>query len=297
LFELVRHNAEDIRNKALAGDYPVLQFLPVLETSGFIVKGFSHLISGYPKSGKTTLLAPLTHDWSIQGDAVLYFTEEPELAWAERLRSTTEGWNNVNLVFALGSTLGSILEVIEDGTDTVVIVDTIRLLGFNDENDNAEINRVLSPLISLCREKNQTLILAHHTRKTGGNYGMAAAGGHAIVGIVDIVLEVSRVPKQEDRRRLRGWGRIIEVPDIVYEYDGKTLTVLESVTELEEEALSILTSIPARTRAILKQMDDPKPSLRGLTYALERLAKRGKIERHPPIDEGSQPGVVYQWSV
>ena len=91
----------------------------------------------------------------------------------------------------------------------MVILDTIRLLQLRDENDNSQINLALTPLIALCRNLHKTLILAHHTRKGSGDYGEAAAGSHAFLGIVDVAVELHRDRNVDRRRIIRGWGTVI----------------------------------------------------------------------------------------
>ena len=105
----------------------------------------------------------------------------------------------------------------------MVIVDTVRLLRLQDENNNSEVNLALTPIIALCRERGQTLILSHHTKKAGGDFGVAAAGGHAFLGIVDVGLELMRDANVPERRRLRGWGRIVDVPELLFEKRGSLL--------------------------------------------------------------------------
>jgi hypothetical protein len=53
-----------------------LRYLPLLGREGYIIKGFTHLISGYAKAGKTQLLAQVVGEW--QEEPVLWFTEEPQ---------------------------------------------------------------------------------------------------------------------------------------------------------------------------------------------------------------------------
>jgi hypothetical protein len=165
-----RVSAGDLQRQALSGDIPPIEKLPLLGDSALspFVGEWAHLLSGYPKTGKTELLVRLAMEWSRAGLPVPYITEEPELVWAARLARLPEGFENVQLIFGMGYTQADVEGSIVAGDERIVIVDTIRLLRIGDENDNSSLNTALTPLITLCRGKKQTLIMAHHTRKGGG---------------------------------------------------------------------------------------------------------------------------------
>lgn len=296
-----RVNAGELQRQALDPNRPPIPYLPLLGKDGFIVNGFSHLLASYPKCGKTTLLAQMVLDWSGAGTQVLYLTEEPQLAWEERLRDLPAGWDDVSFIFALGMDYKAILQAIKGGDEEVVIIDTLRLLGIADENDNACASRAQIPLIMLCRNKKQTLIFAHHTNKVGGNYGKAIAGAHAIFGNVDIALELQNDGHSPKRRKLKGYGRIIEVPELIYELQGKELVALGSPEDLSLEELKggfqdVLSGDWQKTQELITAIEDPRPSTPHALKALEVLVRDGVGERNPPIGTGSKKGGKgYQW--
>ena len=212
-----RVNAGELQRQVLEeGVSPLehLSFLGQTVKSPFVC-GFSHLLSAYPKTGKTELLVRLAAEWSATKSKVLYLTEEPTMVWKARLWSLPSSFENVDLMFALGAPGAEIEEAMKADDDDIVVLDTIRLLGLKDEKDNAEIIRVLTPLIKACREGEKTSIFTHHTRKGGGEYGEAASGGHAFLGIVDIGLEVDRVYGVKNRRQVTGLGRIVDIPRLM----------------------------------------------------------------------------------
>ena len=51
-----------------------IPYIPLLGMDGFIVKGWSHIMAAYPKTGKTELIS----SWidTLEDDKVLCFTEE-----------------------------------------------------------------------------------------------------------------------------------------------------------------------------------------------------------------------------
>ena len=266
-----------------------------------IIRGLSHLLSGYPKSGKTELLSRLVSEWSEQGLKVLYLTEEPRTIWEARLGTFAGGFDNVELIFAIGAGRSTIQQLIENGDEDVVVVDTLRLLMLADENDNSIINRELTPLIAVCRAGGQTIVIGHHNRKGGGDHGEAAAGGHAFLGIVDVGLELERYGQAANRRRIKGQGRIFQVPELVYELQGdSTMKLLGDpqhlgLQQVKERAISCLTTDWQPTMEIRKAISEPRPSDDQLTNALTELAVEGSVERDPPISDGPKPGKTYLW--
>jgi hypothetical protein len=274
-----------------------LRYLPLLGREGYIVKGFTHLISGYAKAGKTQLLAQVVGEW--QEESILWFTEEPQAVWEARLARLPDVYHHVTLYFALGCPRQELLERIAQGQETVVIVDTTKLLGITDPDHAGEVTTVLAPVIASCREAGKTLILVHHERKGGGQHGEGIAGSHAFLAMADLALEVLRDDKSPKRRIIRGYGRIVTVPDLCYEMaeDG-TLVPLGDPEELaleqvKERALSLLTEDWQSLRDIMSGMGDPKPSEDQVRRALNDLVEEGKAERDPPL--GTKGNKAHRW--
>src|SRR5262249_28581746 len=148
----------------------------------------------------------------------LYFTEEPRSIWRGRLAQAAGPWTGLRLVFALGVPHLELLARIRDGEEDVIIIDTIRNLRIlpADESDNGAVARALTPWIASARERGKTLLLLHHTRKGAGDHGESISGGHALLGAVDIALEIRR-DNQANRRMIRGYARLIQPEDLLYE--------------------------------------------------------------------------------
>jgi len=293
-------NAEDLRQEIKANGRTPLTYLPLLGQENFFVKGWSHILAAYPKSGKTELLVRVLSEWV--GESILYFTEEPRGVWEARLDLLPESYTlkHVTIRFALGMTPQEILDRIKKGPETVVVIDTVRnLLGLHDEKDNSEVARAMIPYIAATRQKGQTPIFVHHDKKSGGEDGRGITGGHAFLAVVNIAIELLR--EKGNRRRLRGWGHVIEVPELLYEKqsDGtfKALGSPEAITleEVKERAALALEDNWQKTAKVEETIGDPKPSRDNLIKALEALARDGQAERDPPISEGKRQGVAYQW--
>lgn len=291
-------NAEDVRALSAGGEGPALDFLPFLDLEGYIVRGWSHLIAGYPKAGKTELLTRLCLRWTAE--RILYITEEPEGVWAARLTSLPGYCGHIRLVFALGASPKDIEDRISYGDETVVVIDTVRnLLSIQDETDNSEVARVLNPLIAICRRSHKTLLLVHHLRKGGGERGEGITGGHAFLGVVDVALEVGFPDGNvQNRRRVRGWGRILSVEELIYErtIDG-AFTVLGAPSavaraRVKECCLELMTNNWQTARQIRDALPEPKPSEEQVRLALHELYDKGLIERDP---QEPKPGKTYRY--
>jgi len=222
--------------------------------------------------------------------------------WAARLGGLGGSFEGVHLIFALGAKPSDIIQAIEP-TDDVVILDTIRLIRIQDENSNAAINLALTPVIAKCRNQNQTLVLAHHTRKGAGEYGEAAAGGHAFIGLVDVALELVRDKNMSRRRIIRGWARVVEIPELVYEMDTEgNITVLGDplalqLQEVKERTMETLGNEWQSTKEITEAIGDPRPSSDQILKALLSLAEEGLLQRDPPLADGKRSGKRYQWKL
>ena len=294
-------NLGTLQANAKNSEKPSLSFLPVLGHDRLIVKGWSHLIAGYPKAGKTELVVRMIAEWPEE--RVLYITEEPESVWDARMRELPENYGHAALFYGLGVKPAEILDRVTDGEETVVILDTVRnLLGLRDETDNSEVARTMNPYIAAAREDKKTLIMLHHNRKGGGDHGEGITGGHAFLAVVDLALELKFDGADDSRRRqLRGWGRVIEVPKLLYELqDDNTMIALGSpaqvaLNEVKERVRKVLSDKWLQKKKIRGALDDPKPSDDQVGKALNALGADGKAERDPPLLEGQRPGARYKW--
>jgi hypothetical protein len=125
-----------------------LESLPLLGEPGIIIRGWSHLLAGPPKCGKSELAWACAREWDAQGLRVLWVSEETEAIWGERIRRDNASPTHMRWFIAAGRRGEDILEALRgvaSGFD-VVIVDTIRHLFQVDEGDNAAIARTISSL-------------------------------------------------------------------------------------------------------------------------------------------------------
>jgi RecA-family ATPase len=97
----------------------------------------------------------------------------------------------------------------------LVIIDTLgRLWRVEDENDNAEIERALGPVLGLARRTGACVLLVHHERKGTDEQrqtGETIRGGSALLGLVDQALLLRR-GEAPNERVLVTVGRYAETP-------------------------------------------------------------------------------------
>jgi DNA repair protein RadA/Sms len=299
--DIVELNAEEVINRHKTRS---ISYLPVLGREKIIVKGWSHLIAGDPKVGKTELITRIITEWDKE--KILYITEETVELWSFRLSHLprdSKRQNHIVFGFALGATPETIRKRISEGNETVVIIDTIRnFFRFTDETDNSEVNRVLTPFIKAARDTKKTILFIHHTRKKGGQKGKAIAGGHAFLGSVDIAIELNRKGNTE-QRELTGQGRLIEIEDFIYErsQDGSFVALGAakdvSLDGVKKRITEVLSTEWKSTREVGFALDSPKPSPDQVLKALEVLAKEKRVERDPPFSQGKVQGATYKWRV
>jgi hypothetical protein len=283
--------------------------LPLLGQPGYIIEGWSHLLAGYPRCGKSELLARLCREWLARGKRVVYFTEEPRSIWEHRLgnlpgpgaHAGPEGWAGLRVCFALGTALDVLYQRAFGGDEEVVVIDTMRnLLQLEDETDNSRIALVLNPWIAGARASGKTLVMAHHMRKGVSENGEGIAGGHALLGTFDVALEILRDEGVPRRRRIRCYARLISPREMVYEMDEEgNMRYLGhpdalKLDEVESRILVVLGDQWRKTREVRAALGEPLPGIDQVRHALTGLALRGEIERCPPIDEHAQ-GHTIQW--
>jgi hypothetical protein len=288
----------DLGDLADAGDEPELQFLPFLGRDGYVVRDWSHFLVGYPRCGKTELLVALCRRWLEEGLRIIYFSEEAETIWRSRKRQSEGPWKGLRVVCGLGVPPALLLERLRAADQSVAIVDTLRNLRIiTDENDNAKVAAELGPWIAAARENQQTFLAAHHMRKSGGDHGEGIAGGHALLGAVDIALQINR-DQSPTRRVVKAYARLIQPFDFLYERtrDGKFVALGDpegiSVMETRQKICQLLGSDWLKTSEVLQRLADPKPSQETLRKALLDEAKAGGIQRFPPLGESAERKTV-----
>jgi DNA repair protein RadA/Sms len=304
-------------------EYPKLHNLPVLGESGYFVKGESHILAAFPKTGKTVLAVNTILPWLRDDPKMIcvYFSEESPRMWAARLARDVRyqsGSDRLFVIAAKGMGPDNMWKVLRhyypDGTlahNGVVVIDTLRLLKVVDENDSAQMDRAVEPWEAYRQEHDLTLWINHHTRKGGGKYGEGVSGGHGLIGAVDTVLELHRDERVENRRILKVVGSrsldevqgVFERNEIVDEtwptgiHELRFVGAKVEVTHQGDvEAIKMVLEVDAwRTTAeVWSALDAPKPRKSTTQRILVQLAEQGEIHRKPPITENAS-GMKVRW--
>jgi len=277
---------------------------------GYLAHGMTTLLSARPKVGKTTLLVhllrallrqePFLGQSSHLDGKVLLFTEEPEALI--RHRFLDRGLDDDELlvirrfdVRRWADVLRQIELAIKQEHIALVIIDTLSpFWDVGDENDASHVTAALNPLQSLVQQHQVALLLIHHLRKTGGEEGTAHRGSGAILGAVDIGLELYRHTSATQRRldilsRLQVGSVLIELTTTGYHFLGSPSTVKRTDLLQHIEPLLPDSEAEAKTYEELRQQVQPKPSetlIKNVVNALvaqRRVQQRGTGVRGDPF--------------
>ncbi len=292
---LVKRAASDVLQAAATA--PALRHLPLLDQDGYIVHGWGHLLAGYPKVGKTELLAASVVAWLAAGITVHWLTEESEALWALRLAKLGDELPGLFFTHALGASPHALLDHAAAGDEDIIILDTIRtLLGLPDECDNSAIARALVPWEA--RLQGRTRIYVHHDRKAGGDHGHGIAGGSAFLAVVDRALEVQFDPHAKHRRQVVVYSRITQPVPLLYEMDAEQRLVAKgepaalTLDQVKARLRAALTPDWQKTKDVLAGLPEPRPSDEQARQALVALAEDGAAERDPPLTENAERRTV-----
>jgi hypothetical protein len=278
----------------------VIQYLPVLGVDGFIVRGWSHLLAGWWRLGKSELMAATVLPWLRLGEKVLWITEEPDSIWVDRAAMFDEiydpvPWENLTLMDALSAPPNELLEKASDLVEDVVIVDTIReVCGITSMKDDDSVHEAMGPWLRRLRDEQITSIYIAQHRKAAGEQGERVMGSVTLPAKFDVVLELESVNGHERQRRLTARRRRRATAPLIYEMDDDDRIIVvpdgrsRNRVELETTVVTEVTaSAEPLTTAEVRRRMSPQPSLDSVLRALTGAAKDGQILRDPPIADNA----------
>jgi len=266
---------------------------------GYLPKGVLALLIAYMKTGKSTLVYRLIvciaqgieflSRKTEQGAVLILAVEEHQRDIERRLRrfgmaETDPIYVHVGPVNAKAEALAAIKNFIIENKIILVVVDSLsRFWNVQDENNNMEVIREVSPLLDIARETNTSVLLVHHERKSGGEDGRSIRGGSALFGLVDQAIFLERRPGEASNKRvLKTLGRYEDSPaELVIELVGDDYNVLGTPQEFGEiqaveKVRAALTAEPMDAKTIAKEAEVTEKLTR---KALETLKDRGEINR------------------
>ena len=267
--------------------------------NGYIPKGTLALLIAYMKTGKSTLVYRMIvciakgisflERQTEQGGVLILAVEEHQRDVERRLRrfGMTENdpiYIHIGPVQEHAEALKGIKDFIIEKKILLVVVDSLsRFWNVQDENNNMEVIRQVSPLLEMARETNAAVLLVHHERKSGGEDGRSIRGGSALFGLVDQAIFLERRPGEVSNKRvLKTLGRYDDSPpELIIELVGDDYNVLGTPEEFGEvqaveKVKTVLTVEPMDVKTIAKEADTTEKLAR---KALESLKERGEAER------------------
>jgi RecA-family ATPase len=271
---------------------------------GYLACGGVTLLTSQWKAGKTTLvsllLARLGEGGMLAGQPVrpgkaLVVSEEEPTLWCQRsqhLGLGNQAWLSCR-PFVSRPTPGQWQQLLHEvrqvhqqvNLDLLVIDPLAGFLPVADENNAVGIQRALAPLRNLT-SLGMAVLLLHHPRKGKTSAGQASRGSGALLGFVDVMIEME-VPRQarsgSRRRRLQAWSRY-----------GGTPAHLEM--ELNPEGTDYVVVVDRE----VNEERGPRPVPEGLRAVLEeedRKMTRREIWEEWPDDHAPRPdaGTLSRW--
>lgn len=266
---------------------------------GYLAKGILALLIAYMKTGKSTLVyrmivciaqgIPFLGRETERGAVLILAVEEHQRDIERRLRrfGMTEDdpiFVHIGTIQEQADALDEIKKFVVEKKVALLVVDSLsRFWNVQDENNNMEVIRAVSPLLDLARETNTTVLLVHHERKSGGEDGRSIRGGSALFGLVDQAIFLERRPGEASNRRvLKTLGRYEDSPpELIIELAGDEYVVLGTPDEFGElqaieKVKAVLTTEPIDVKTIAKEADVTEKLAR---KALEALKGRNEVER------------------
>jgi hypothetical protein len=278
---------------------------------GLLARGDVTLLTSQWKAGKTTLLAGLLRALADGSPflgrpcataAALVVSEESPAHWAARQRAIPTGPHARLLSRPFpgrptpdqwGELVAHAERLRAGGGLDLFAVDPLATYFPGSESDPAALLDFLHPLRRLA-EAGAAVLVLHHPRKKPAEEGSAARGGGALLGFVDVILELHRAgPLASDarRRRLVGLSRHAETPrSLVYEWEPGTpefRAVPDVLAERFRENWAAVAAILAGRPAAASHKDlladwppdRPAPSDTQLYEWLNRAVRDGRAER------------------
>ena len=275
---------------------------------GYLPLGYIVLLSGLPKVGKTTLLTYLLRalingtdflslPTGFTGDKkkILILTEENP-AFLQR-RFLGHGLNKEEILiiqrFQVSDweeTISQISLAAEKENIALLIMDTLPAFwGVRDENTAPDVLNAIQRLHKIVLQHGFAALLLHHLRKNPGEEGNAHRGSGALLGAVDIALELRRMQQHKNQRKIVSNSRFAETPQehvIELSEDGQGYVSLGDAgqaefSEVKNEVLALLPETPpGRTKEeIMDSLFVSKPSDTQLKNVLRDCCEKKLIEK------------------
>ena len=291
---------------------PVLPMLGLTDTTEIrspLVQGWLILLSAKPKVGKSWLLHHTILGWE-QDIRTLWFSEEGFSVWVEKAIKTPWTAINGDFAFAYAGDKDTkwMQEIIKQVKPQVVVIDTVKLICIEEENNPTMIRKAFQPYYNLAHTENITIILVHHDRKAEGQFGDQISGSNSFAGSVDETINIARNSQNEgDYRRLVTVSGRADNSTFVYELDKDTghIVVLGDPADMKsaglilriKDALGVDELTTSQLRDIIVTDGKGEISKSVLGKLLKKMAEKGDILRYPDINETNVERITVRWTM
>lgn len=210
---------------------------PTWLLSGYLAAGHVTLLSGKPKAGKSTLACAIAEAvdngettlflgrYVGDGPAV-YVSEEGPMTLAPKLRASTRSvaltreriWPKPSWTALVAAAVEKAMEI----EAVLLVIDSLAFWACFREGQEKDAGAAQATMDALTAATRAGLgvLLVHHQRKTGGDEGDAVRGSGAILGAVDLSVELERLGDAPTHRRLVAVGRWTTPPVLVIDRDS-----------------------------------------------------------------------------
>ncbi|MBA3875641.1 MAG: hypothetical protein C0498_01670 [Anaerolinea sp.] len=231
---------------------------------GIAAFGTVSMLAGPMKGGKTTLMENAfrlvggTEDaflgrWSVaEGLEAALFTEEGAITVRQNMGHlpihVVSRRDRIPSRWSLAEAVSEALDWASERPRALVVFDTYdKWAGIKDENAVGENVAAIETFYALA-EAGAAVLLAHHSRKGGGEYGEGIRGSGAILGAVDHAVELKYVSPTSDRRHLEMHGRLVENSRRLLDFDRETMTysLVDEADEYADDMLAKASLVPSK---------------------------------------------------
>jgi hypothetical protein len=238
----------------------------------FLIKGGTTLLSGDPKSGKSTVAKNLAYSVAtgkpflgreVTQGRVLYFQLDDSPSWTlHTLRLMNDGtiFEGIEVTERGEFQPQHYIEILRTEFElnpaiSLMIIDTLsKALDVDNFNDYKPLDTALGRLANFAHETGVSLLMLHHAGKDESRSDIKAPlGSAAITAAVDIPLVVRK--KGADQGTISGQGRRTREIEVHYEFDHDTHRVnLRDSAPVIGPAAQRLDATDARKAAIIAHL-------------------------------------------
>ncbi|MCS7277004.1 MAG: AAA family ATPase [Dehalococcoidia bacterium] len=291
---------------------------------GYIGYGCVTLLSARPKWGKSTLIWHLLRALASgageflgqeaslpEGAWALVATEEPPAVVIERAQALgLPADGPVRVLYRKDvPTWAQALSVFERAANEgarLLVVDTFSAwAGVEDENAASHVEAAIRPLVNLAQRWGLAVVILHHRRKADGAEGTGHRGSSALVGAVDIAIEMKGEEGGPNRRKLEALSRFEATPrDLVIELQGGDYVAIGSGERAAfRRALRIIHDLlpgpddeptsAYKLAQLAREAGASGAAATTLARVLRWLAEKGEVQA---IQLPGKAGVAYRWA-